>query len=283
VLSPKAEQLIHDYLNLPFTGVDGVRCPYFNNWKLRQRGQLKVLIGKGTPKEIVEETKIISIQYHAGLFDKNGRCCLHHERADQNADGIRKFLIDQSLGIDCSGFATYVLAAHYAETRHINLLSKIFIAPPKNFLRWAINKLRPVENVGVSVLAHNKNSELVACLPAGMADGMKSIDWNKIQPADFISIIKTGPQHNRNHIILITENTGNTLRYIHARAWPSEGKYGHGVAKGEIKITKPDGTLLEQEWVELGKVGEKNETYMIDVKMARVLEVRRMRVRMTNS
>ena len=83
MLSLKAQKLIDNYLSLPFPGVEGARCPYFNNAKLHARGQLRVLIGKGTPQEIVEEAKIISIQYRAGLFDHDGHCCLHGEHGEK--------------------------------------------------------------------------------------------------------------------------------------------------------------------------------------------------------
>jgi hypothetical protein len=63
MLSPGAQQLIHDYLNLPCGTMKGIRCPYINNARLRQRGQLRVLVGKGTPREIIEEANIISTQY----------------------------------------------------------------------------------------------------------------------------------------------------------------------------------------------------------------------------
>ena len=57
MLSPKAGQIIDKYFNLPFAGVLGVRCPYFNNARRNLRGQLRGLVGKGTPEEIVEEAK----------------------------------------------------------------------------------------------------------------------------------------------------------------------------------------------------------------------------------
>ena len=86
MLSPKAQQLIHNYLNLPFKGVNGVRCPYFNNARLKQRGQLRVLVGKGTPGEIAEEAYIISVQKHAGFFEKTGECCLHNQHTGSPTD-----------------------------------------------------------------------------------------------------------------------------------------------------------------------------------------------------
>ena len=162
-ISLSAQKIIHDYLSLPFANVSGVRCPYFNNAKLGQRGQLKVLIGKGEPQEIVEEAKIISIQYHKDIFDKNGLCDIHldHPAEHARAECIGQFLVDNNLGIDCSGFVANVLRAHFAETKKIDLTKKLFIAPKTNLWRWLISRLRPIEQISVNVLAHEKNSEVL--------------------------------------------------------------------------------------------------------------------------
>lgn len=271
MLSPQAEKLINQYFNLPFHGIDGVRCPYFNNAKLRQRAQLRVLTGKGTPEEIIEEAKIISVQYHAGLFEKSGNCCLLHEHngTPVTAEDLRRFLIDNNLGIECSGFATHVLRAHYHETKKFDLVKKFFIVSPKKFFRWILSKLRPIENISVRRYADDRNTKKIF-------SGRESINYKLIQPADVLVLLETGPNNKRNHIIVITDCDKNKIYYVHARAWSSEGRYSHGVARGEIKITKPNASLLEQEWTELGKTGAENETYL-EAKNAHTLEIRRVK------
>lgn len=272
MLSPKALALIHDYFNLPFAGISGVRCPYVNNAKLKQRGQLRVLVGKGLPSEIVEEAHIISVQFHAGLFEKDGRCCLHnkHTGAPTNAEDIRTFLIEHHLGIECSGFVTQVLRAHYRETKNIDITKKLFIVSPRRVIRWLISKLRPIENMDVRVYTNDRNSLVIAD---------SKIGWNyaAVQSGDIITLREAGPRKNRNHILLITENSGNTLSYVHARQWPSEGRYGHGVAAGTIAITAPGKTVAEQSWKENGVSGPLNETQQ-EVASANSVEIRRLRV-----
>jgi hypothetical protein len=265
-LSPSALKTIHNYLNLPFVGVSGVRCPYFNNARLRQRGQLKVLVGKGTPEEIVEEAKIISIQYRANVFDKNGVFNAHveHPAEHEQAECIRQFLVDNNLGVDCSGFITNVLQKHFYETKQIDLARKLFITPKKNFLRWIISRLRPVEQINVKVYADNKNTEVINNLKA-------------LQPGDLIVILKTGPNKNHDHILLVEEIEGNIIKYVHARAWSSEGKYGHGIAHGTISIANPEKNLLEQVWEEKEKTNENNETYL-EAKQGEILEIRRIKL-----
>lgn len=265
-LSPSAQKTIHDYLNLPYVGVSGVRCPYFNNARLGQRGQLKVLIGKGSPEEIVEEAKIISIQYRKDVFDKNGVFNAHveHPAEHEQAECIRQFMVDNNLGVDCSGFITNVLQKHFAETKKINLAKKLFITKKINFLRWIISRLRPVEQISVKVYANNKNTMIMD-------------DLKMIQPGDLITMLKTGPNKNHDHILLVEEVDGDKIKYAHARVWSSEGKYGHGVSEGIITITNPKKGLLEQTWEEKDKTGEDNETFL-EAKQAEILEIRRIKL-----
>jgi hypothetical protein len=272
MLSTGAKQLIHDYLNLPCGTKEGIRCPYINNAKLNQRGQLRVLVGKGTPEEIVEEANIISTQYKAGIFDKDAHQCLcdQHSGKQFTLQEIRKFLIDHHLGIECSGFVTHVLDKHFQEANHINLVKKLHIVSPAKIIRWMISRLRRVENISVKTYVDKRNTTAIVSDAIGW-------DYNKINPADIIILLETGLRHNKNHIILITENKDNILKYVHARAWPSEGQYDHGVTEGMIKITHPGKSLSEQEWIERGKTGNENGTFQ-EILQAKLIEIRRVKI-----
>ena len=269
MLSPKAEQKIEEFLNLPFDGVQGVRCPYFNNAHVNRRGQLRGLIGRGSPKEIAEEARILSIQYHKDIFDHSGHCHLNGQTNEAAAECVRRFLIDNNLGIDCAGFISHILISHFKEMNNFNL-SRHFNFENKNFFRRLINRLRPVENMSVQTYGQNSNTILIA-------DGRKNIDWKTIAPADLIIMMATGPKLNRNHILLITGNDGQTIKYVHSRAWSSEGQYGHGVTRGEIIINNPAGSLLEQQWLEKSQTGTANETFL-EAKTAKTLEIRRVKI-----
>lgn len=260
MLSPLAEKVIENYFNLPYQDISGVRCPYFINARRPMRGQLRVLVGKGSPEEIVDESKIISIQYKLGLFDKNGTLSW------PSPELIRKFLVEQNLGIDCSGFASHVLRAHYLETKKIDITKKIRMCAPNQIFRNLISKLRPIENMDVKVFACDYNSELVNYEKQG---------YGAIKPGDYIVMIETGPLQKRNHIVVITSCDGHTIEYVHARSWNSEGKYGHGVSRGKIIIKDEKQNILNQDWIENEIVGEKNET-LLEAKQAKVLEIRRL-------
>ncbi|OGH84746.1 MAG: hypothetical protein A2261_01380 [Candidatus Magasanikbacteria bacterium RIFOXYA2_FULL_44_8] len=314
MLSPNAQKLIADYLSLPFPGVVGVRTPYFINLRADKRGQIRSLTGKGTPQEIVEEAKIISIQYHHGLFDHDGHCCIHGTYDLCNfgttvipttkeeslstqltnrdpssartsvgmttqADCIRKFLIDNKLGIDCSGFITHVLRAHFLETKKIDIAPKIASNIPAGFIRKIIMRLRPVESIGVKSGYWNDKNTIK------LGDEKSGYDYAKIAAGDVVVMLETGPNKKRNHILLITDCDGKAIRYVQARAWSCEGQYGHGVNTGEIKITAPGKGLLAQNWIEKSPTLTDdlfnqtcgNET-LDEAKNASVLEIRRVKI-----
>jgi hypothetical protein len=177
---------------------------------------------------------------------------------------IRLFLIDNDLGVECSGFVTQILRAHFLENANFDLARKFYKISARRLLRYFIAKLRPVENISVRVWADDRNTE-------------KLRDWKQAAAGDIIVILEKKLPAVRNHIILITARDGQIIKYAHARAWSSEGRYNHGVSEGEIKIIAPDKGILEQEWRELGKIGVDNET-LAEAKSARVVEVRRARV-----
>ncbi|MFA7653474.1 MAG: hypothetical protein WCX97_00315 [Candidatus Magasanikbacteria bacterium] len=282
MLSPKAQKLMNEYLSLPFSGVGSVRCPYFVNTRVEKRGQIRSLVGKGTPKEIVEEAKIISIQYHRGVFDHAGRYCInceHIEDKKEDANNIRKFLIDSHLGIDCSGLVTHILRTHYLETQNIDITNKLISHIPANLLRKMIMRLRPVESIGVKS-GYSKDASTQK-----LGDEIAGYDYSNIQAGDIIIMLETGPNKKRNHMLLITNCDHRTIQYVHARAWSGEGQYGHGVNTGEIQILTPDKGLLAQEWIEkspalsddLFHQSNTNETFL-EAKNASVLEIRRVKV-----
>jgi hypothetical protein len=95
-------ELIDAYMNLPLGG-KAVPCPYHMNVR-KERVGLRVLVGKGDPKEIVQEVKIWS---KIKDFDL--------DKATNSQ--IREFMIDRSIGIDCSGFIVHIMG--YVSTKYL--------------------------------------------------------------------------------------------------------------------------------------------------------------------
>lgn len=237
-LSAPALKIIESYLHLPFKDKD-ISCPYFNNRRQKVRGALRVLIGKGSVEDIIEEAMIF------GLKEKVDIKKLSNEE-------LKKYLIDHNVGIDCSGLAYYILDGELKDQKKSGLKSILSFPYAQNFIRKLLIRLRPVENAGVRTFAHEKNT--------------KVIPLHEVCPSDMIIMMGTGRDHDLNHMLIIHEveyenGVPKLLHYTHSLAWSTDGKYNHGVRQGQIEIVDVKKPLLEQKWTEQNQIGEKNETY----------------------
>ena len=243
-----AQAVIDSYLALPF----GARpsCPYFNNRRTKRRASLRVAIGKGTPKEIVEECAINA---------KFARVDI--ENIPQ--EGLKKFLVENDLGIDCSGFAYHVLDA-FARERTGKKITHFVKPIRKGITGSIISRLRPAENTGVATFAHEKNS--------------RAISVGEAQAGDIIVFLGTGRDHTYNHVLVITkvkhEPLDTHIEYAHSYAWPSDGLYNTGVRTGEI--VGCGNNLLIGTWKENGKSSDENFT-LVSARNAKEVSVRRFR------
>jgi len=276
-LSPATLKIIDSYLNLPFPGRT-VKAPYYNNRRAALRGGLRVLIGKGSPEDIAEEALIISLRERIDLTSLDN-------------ETLKKFLVDNKLGIDCSGLAYYILDAE-CRTRQLGTLKKYIVRPyVKNPLRKLLITLRPIENTGVKTFGHPLNSSIVK-----IAD---------CKPGDIIVMLASGQAHDYDHILVVHEverqtspNPSSveegkrepspsqrrgqgevsslTIHYTHSLQWRTDGLYNHGVSQGTITVTEPTSSLLDQTWIEKGATGAANET-LERAKQAKELHLRRLR------
>ncbi|PIR74875.1 MAG: hypothetical protein COU35_00180 [Candidatus Magasanikbacteria bacterium CG10_big_fil_rev_8_21_14_0_10_47_10] len=248
-LSQPALDMIEHYAHLKIDGKT-VRCPYFNNKRNRVRGALGVHIGKGRPEDIEHEVQILAMKQHKQL-------------SALTATDITELMVDNNIGIDCSGFVYHVLNAQ----RHGALRKSIALSATNPF-RKLIGKLRTAENVNVQVFANEKNS--------------KSIALKDAAPGDIIAMLGTGEKHDLDHMLLVSEveyneqNEPTKIAYVHSLRWRTDAKYGHGIKFGSIRIIDASKGLLDQSWTEDGHIDEKNET-LWRAKTAEKLEVRRIR------
>lgn len=242
-LGGKAREVIDAYLALPF----GARpsCPYFNNRRKKSRAQLRVLIGKGTPQEIVEEAEISAL--HMRLDIQN-----------MSADKLKEFLIKEDIGIDCSGFAYHILDA-LAHERRGKSIKRFAKSNRKGLVGSFLARLRPAENMGVASLANDRNSTL--------------IKPTNSRPGDIIVFLGTGRDGLYNHVMVITAVKDNTISYAHSYSWPTDGLYNHGVREGTI--TLKNGSLIDGVWTEKGQTGAANSTFQSALN-AKEISVRRL-------
>ena len=231
-LKPKTLEMVEKYLglNLP----ERIACPYFNNKTGAKMAGLGVQIGKGTPKEIVEEVKIKALS--SGLDLQN----LKEEE-------LKKFLAENNIGIDCLGLVYHILNTENKE-RNFGTLSSHFKFSG-NVIRKIIRKMRPAQNSDVIVF--DKNS--------------KDVSLRDTEPGDFLVSLNQ-KEAERNHIILILETKKEDgvlkeLTYLHSIAWTKNGLNDNGVRTGTIKIVNPDLPILNQTWIEREKTSEENETF----------------------
>lgn len=251
-LSQPAQTIIEKYMHLAFGGTSSIACPYYNNKRQKVRGALRVLVGKGSADEIIEEATLMALREKIHL-------------SSLSAEQLNQFLVDHNLGIDCSALSYYILSAEVSARTHKQLKNILRFPQTKNPLRLLIRALRKVENTDVTVLADDKNSSI--------------IPLDDAQAGDFIAILETGSDFARNHIVTIHEvevhnNKPTRIHYTHSLQWSTDGKYTHGIRQGSIDIidNKP---LLEQSWLEQGKSGNENETFK-RAKEAKRVELRRL-------
>ncbi|MBT4121137.1 MAG: hypothetical protein HOA57_03460 [Candidatus Magasanikbacteria bacterium] len=235
-LSKQALQVIENYRNLSI-GKNKILCPYFNNRRSGVRGALRVLIGKGSPKDIEEETLLFALREKVDLDNLN-------------SEKSKKFLVDHNLGIDCSGFIYHILDAELG-----NLKKHLKHPWIKNPLRKLIAKLRIVENTGVSTFNNDVNTA--------------KVKLSEVKPGDLIIMMNTGLKNDLHHILIVHEVSENQIKYSHSFQFTTDGQYNHGIKQGEIKIIDSNKNILEQEWREV-------ETHN-HAKMAKELKIKRVK------
>lgn len=237
-LSNRALSVIDQYLNFK-VGTAVCSVPYFNNKTVKMRGGLAVHGGKGSPKEIFEEVEALLVKAHAAP-------------SSVTPDSLRKLLVDNNIGIDCSGFAYYVLNAESEETGKGTLDKHLSFVQANGFFGRIISSLHPVKNSGVITFADNKNS--------------RTIPLAEIKPGDMITMLSDVEGNERNHILVIHQIEYQNfipynIHYSHAVAYPEDGVYGTGIKQGTIEISDIRKPITEQIWIENGKQGEANRIF----------------------
>ena len=247
LLSEKALGIIDHYLHFKIHGAT-TAIPYYNNNHKKIRAALRATTGKGSPKDIFDEVEISLIKEgvrESGAF-KGGT----FKPGMLSDEALRHFLVDQDIGIDCSGFAYYVLGAESEANKKGAIDRRIHFPFCKGILGKIRCKIRPVENADVRTFAHDANSHTIAL--------------TEVAPGDMITMIGLGgPDH-----ILVIQHVEyqnfipTVIHYAHSIAWPTDGEYGHGVRLGHITITDIAQPLIAQLWSEADKTGSENSTFI---------------------
>ncbi len=225
LLSQKALSIIEQYNNFVFYNAF-CSVPYFNNKTKLIRAGLRVNIGKGSPKDIYDELRAFAIKNH---IDPNSI----------DNDSLKKILVDNNIGIDCSAYAYYILNAFSIESSFGQLDKHLKFTYCKGLVGKLRCKLRPLENCDVITMSNDKNSH--------------EIRLDEVNVGDFISFVNSSDDSVRDHIAIVYkveyQNFKSVKFYItHAAAYPEDGLYGTGTKNSEITITSPDLAISEQIW-----------------------------------
>ncbi len=255
-LSSRATSIIDQYLNFR-VGNPVCSIPYFNNKTVKARGSFRAYGGKGSPKDIFDEIQSIVLKAHIDLNLVSN-------------ESLKKLLTDNNLGIDCSGFAYYILNAESEDRGKGKIDKHISFVNCHSLIAKIRCSLRPIENCDVSTFAHDKNSKI--------------IPLTEIQPGDIITMLESGgnesrnegqtftkpfanPTNERDHILVVHQVEYQNfvpykIHYSHAVAYPEDGVYGSGIKQGTIEILDTSKPITDARWTENEKQDDSNRIFV---------------------
>jgi hypothetical protein len=200
-----------------------VPCPYYRN-TIKERAGLRALIGKGDPGEIEKE---VLVWTKLKDFDLK----------KANIKQIREFMVDNHIGIECSGFVVHVLN-FWLKNEEKSPLIKHLTFQNNSIVDKIRRFLRPVENIGANILTNEDNCDKIERM-------------NDILPGDLIR--SKGKVKNAHHVLLITKVIKEKDKVVgleFAHSGETNDEYS-GVRIEKIRITNPRGSLLKKDWDKL--------------------------------
>ncbi len=238
LISEPALKVIDSYTHFK-VGAAVSSVPYFNNKTIRRRGALPVFGGKGTAHDLSEEVTILIVKNH---IDANSL-------ADES---LKQLMVDNNLGIECSGLAYRILEAENAARGFGSLARHISFVNCHGLWGAVRARLRPALNCDVATFAASANS--------------RPVPLSGVAPGDLITMTNDQEESERDHILVVhevshEENGATTLHYTHAARYPEDGLYSHGLKQGMITVRTTDQSLTTALWNENGKDGEENRLY----------------------
>ncbi len=226
-LSAEALLILDHYLHFK-VGTATCSVPYFNNKTLGSRGALAVHVGKGSPLGLSHEVRDL-------LFKKKVA------PESLNDDTLKKLLVENNLGIDCSGFVYHILNTECISTEKGPLKKRLTFTQARGLFGKMNAALHPAKNSGVLTFTDDVNSSIIPI--------------TEVTPGDIITLVGNSGEGERDHILVVHEVIGEnskakTLHYSHSVAYPEDGLYGTGVRQGNIEISDPSAPLLTAHWSE---------------------------------
>ncbi len=222
----EVQKLVDNYLELKINDKT-IQTPYYRNVK-RIRAGLRVLVGKGTPEEIQEETLIYAKLKKANL-------------KKLNQEETREFLLKYGLGIDCSGFVAHLVNI-WLKSEGRGGLGKNIKYPSKSLYRKILTLLRAIESTGANVLTNEENTEQIALKNILPGDLLR---LKALTKGDHVALI---------YSVYYQDNLPVKIKYVHSSEHFHENS---GVKFGKINVLDPNRELKDQQWLETNKEGER--------------------------
>lgn len=211
-LPEPAQKTLEHYLHISVDGVE-VACPYHINPGLHAGN--RALLGKGSPHEIEELAAKWFKQYDMHISD--------------GPEQLRTFLRACGIGVDCSGFASWVLNC-VTLTKLGQPIWKCLKFPGAR--RMLASKIRPIENISANLLT-------------GLINATPVDEVGRVRPGD---LIRAAGWH---HVVVVTEvGIDKAEQAAYFQYAQSSCMYDDeaGVRTGYAIIKKPRGSLLAQAW-----------------------------------
>jgi len=251
-LSAEALTVIDGYLYFKL-GAAVCSVPYFNNRTVRARAALRARIGKGSAAEISIEAETILVKNHVQI-------------ATLADESLKKVLVDNNLGIDCSGLAYYILEAENRSRGYRSMRRQLTPTNRTTLVGRLLFRWRTVQNCEVTTFASDHNSH--------------PIILSSIQPGDLITMTGDAEEPECNHVLIVhqvdfRDATPFEIHYTHAVAYPEDGLYGHGVRQGTIRITDTTRPLADAQWLEDNK--ENSNLHLHERAQKSKTEIRRLK------
>lgn len=225
-------EFIEQYFKMDILGIQ-VTAPYYRNVK-RVRAELRSLVGKGTPEELIEET-VIYAKLHNFFFE------------NKSAKDVREFMESEGIGIDCSGLISHILD-FWLKKSGVGGIGSNIKYPQASFRTTIARKLRVIENISADLLTNELNST--------------KVNLANVKPGD---LIRLKGEKRGDHIAMIysVEKDDNSKKIVKVTYVHSAENYGvsSGVKFGEIEIIDENKNLEEQKWLEIDVQSNSSPTF----------------------
>ena len=246
-------ELLRTFVDQYELEVEGVKfwTPYYISER-REKVEGEPIVGpfkgRGTPEEIL-----------GYLLDQ-----LDTTRF-RSGEEYRAYMSSLRLGVECSGFAYYVLDSWLA-SKGVILAKNLFksreemldvydnpkLTPPKGLTREQVESYGTwVDLLQIQEDWGNQPKRIIQSQTFWNDGSSKEVGLSDLRGGDLIGMM--GYDGIGHHLVVIS-NDGRTIQYAHSGGPHGIKGYFGGVEYGEIEITDPHKPIIEQDWSENGQL-----------------------------